>query len=61
MTFFMIKTTVLIPNWNGQHWLKGCFEALKDQDFHDFEVILVDDASTDGSVKDVQDRTPKLK
>jgi GT2 family glycosyltransferase len=61
MTFFMVKATVVIPNWNGQHWLKGCFEALKDQDFHDFEVLMIDDASTDGSVAYVQDCYPEVK
>jgi GT2 family glycosyltransferase len=60
MTFFMVKATVVIPNWNGRHWLKGCFEALKDQDFDDFEVLMVDDASTDGSVGYVQDHYPEV-
>ena len=61
MTSFLVKATVVIPNWNGQHWLKGCFEALKDQDYHDFEVILVDDASTDGSVKVRAGPLPEVK
>lgn len=46
--------SVIIPNWNGKHFLPDCLESLKKQTFRDFEVILVDNGSTDGSVEFVQ-------
>lgn len=43
--------SVIIPNYNGECFLKECLEALKRQTFDDMEVILVDNASTDDSVR----------
>ena len=43
--------SVIIPNYNGEHFLKECLEALKRQTFDDMEVVLVDNASTDDSIK----------
>jgi glycosyltransferase involved in cell wall biosynthesis len=37
--------------YNGEAYLKSCLDALLEQTFKDFEVILVDNASTDGTVK----------
>lgn len=42
--------SVIIPNHNGQRFLPPLFDALAQQTFCDFEIILVDDASTDQSV-----------
>jgi len=44
-----IRTTVIIPNYNGLHFLKDCLESLKSQTAEDFEVLIVDNGSTDGS------------
>jgi GT2 family glycosyltransferase len=51
---------VVIPSWNGRQWLKGCLDALRAQDFRDFEVLLVDDASTDGSAGYVKAHFPEV-
>jgi GT2 family glycosyltransferase len=61
MTSFPVKASVVVPNWNGLHWLKGCFDALNSQDFQDFEVILADDASTDESVKFTLEHYPEVR
>lgn len=50
--------SVVIPNYNGQPHLAGLFAALQKQTFTDFEVILADDASSDGSVAFVEDAFP---
>src|SRR5690349_980646 len=39
--------SVVIPTYNGAAWLPGCLDALRGQTFRDFEVLVVDDASTD--------------
>jgi GT2 family glycosyltransferase len=41
--------SVIIPNWNGRRFLEECLDSLKEQTFQDFETILVDNGSTDGS------------
>jgi GT2 family glycosyltransferase len=40
---------VVIPNYNGAAWLPGCLGGLNLQTFKDFEVLLVDNGSTDDS------------
>ncbi len=41
--------SVLIVNYNGGHYVQGALDSLKRQTYRNFEVILVDNASTDGS------------
>jgi len=43
------RVSVIIPNWNGLGHLDECFQALHAQTYRDFETILVDNASSDGS------------
>ena len=43
-------TSVIIPNWNGAHHLPTCLESLRRQTLRDFEVIVADNGSTDGSL-----------
>lgn len=43
------RISVIIPNWNGAHHLPGCLDSLRAQLLHDFEIIVVDNASTDDS------------
>lgn len=42
--------SIIIPNYNGKHHLKTCFDSLRNQSFRDFEIILVDNASSDDSI-----------
>jgi GT2 family glycosyltransferase len=41
--------SVVIPNWNGAHHLPTCLDALRAQTYPRLEVIVGDNASTDGS------------
>jgi GT2 family glycosyltransferase len=43
------RVSVIIPNWNGAHLLPTCLRALQQQTFRDFEIVVVDNASTDSS------------
>ena len=45
------KVTVVIPNWNGRAHLPECLAALQEQTLRNFEVVLVDNASTDAGVE----------
>ena len=46
----MIKVSVVIPVYNKAPFLKECFDSVFAQTFRDFEVIAVDDRSTDESL-----------
>jgi GT2 family glycosyltransferase len=54
------KVTIVIPNWNTQHWLAGCLGGLQTQTYQDFQVILVDSGSTDNSVAFVRQHYPEV-
>ncbi len=59
----MPKISVIIPLYNKEKAVKGTLESLLQQTFQDFEVIIVDDGSTDNSVqvvKEVSDQRIKL-
>ena len=55
------RVTVIIPNWNGRAHLERCLPAVFAQTYPDFEVVVVDNASTDGSVKWVRERFPGVR
>ena len=55
------KFAIIIPNcnndhgeYNGKSFLKNCIESVLNQTYKDFEVIIVDDLSTDTSVKTIK-------
>ena len=54
----MPEISVIIVNWNGKHFLQECLSAMRRQTFRDFEAILVDNGSADGSVEFVQTQFP---
>lgn len=43
------QVSVVIPVWNGERYLKQAIESILAQDFVDFELIVIDDGSKDGS------------
>ena len=53
--------SVVIPNWNGARFLAGCLDSLRAQSFRDFEVLVVDNGSTDGSDRMVAERYPEFR
>ncbi len=44
-----MKTTIVIPNYNGIKYLKDCLDSLMKQTTTDFKILIVDNGSTDGS------------
>ncbi len=51
---------VLIPTFNGSHFLEGCLRALASQTYRDFRVIVVDDGSSDGTVRHLEAEWPEV-
>ncbi|MDH7474362.1 MAG: glycosyltransferase family 2 protein [Anaerolineae bacterium] len=56
-----MKVSVIIPVWNGREYLPGCLDSLLAQDYPDFEVIVVDNASADSSADLVAEKYPQVR
>ena len=56
-----IKTTVVIPNYNGMKYLENCLAFLHRSKGTSFATIIVDNGSEDGSVAFIRDRFPWAK
>ena len=46
-----MKFSILVPVYNVEKYLRQCLDSILSQTFTDYEVILVNDGSTDGSAK----------
>lgn len=53
--------SIIIVNWNGSAVLPRCLAALAAQTYQEYEIIIIDNASSDGSVDNLQERYPNLK
>lgn len=47
----MRTVSIVIPNYNGKHFLEDCLRAVFAQNIQNQEVIVVDNGSTDGSLE----------
>jgi len=54
----MSKVSVLVTNYNYKQYLPARLRSIKNQSYRDFEVVFLDDSSTDGSIS-VADRLLK--
>lgn len=53
-----MKATVIIPNYNGIQYIEACLDSLKAQSIPDVPVIVVDNASADGSPECIEKKYP---
>lgn len=53
--------SVMIINWNGWLDIKKCLESIRMSSFADHEIIVIDNASTDGSVENLRTYFPEVK
>ena len=51
---------IIVLNYDGLRWLGACFDSLLATDYPNFKIILVDNASSDGSVQMARDRYPQV-
>lgn len=57
----MPRVTVVIPNWNGLIHLPECMAALRGQSYRDFEVLVVDNGSSDASLEWLASQAPEVR
>ncbi len=50
----MSEVSIIIPNYNGGSFIRDCIDSLKIQSYRDFEIIVVDNDSKDGSADIVE-------
>src|SRR5690348_123134 len=51
-----VRVSVIVPLYNKSAWIERCLDSIARQSYRDFEVIVVDDGSTDDSVTKVEKR-----
>lgn len=51
----MLKLSIIIPVYNTEKHIKKCLESLVKQKMQDFEIVVVNDGSTDNSEQIIQD------
>ena len=55
------KVTVIIPNYNGQSYNEKCLDALRRQTCMDFNTVVVDNCSEDGSADLIEEKYPEVR
>ena len=59
-----MKYSIIVPVYNVEQFLETCIESILHQNFIDYEIIAVNDGSTDGSKEILEDylkKTERLK
>ncbi|ELL0793965.1 glycosyltransferase family 2 protein, partial [Campylobacter jejuni] len=58
----MAKISILTPCFNHEKYVSYFLQSVLEQSFSDFELIIVDDCSSDNSTKEIQKfKDPKIK
>lgn len=61
MKYINDLVSIMIPCFNGEKYLEKCLKSLLNQSYDKLEVIIVNDGSTDGSEKIIDNFIPKFK
>ncbi|HDH52955.1 MAG TPA: glycosyltransferase, partial [Nitrospirae bacterium] len=52
--------SIIIPNLNGIKYLPGCLASLNNQTYNEYEIIVIDNGSKDGSIDFVKAEFPQI-
>ncbi len=55
------RLSIVIPNWNGKTFLGTCLNSLRQQSEASIEIIIVDNASSDGSGQFIATSYPEVR
>ena len=53
--------SIVIPHYNGEDILRHCLDSIEKSEFPDYEIIVVDNGSTDYSVRMIASEFPDVK
>lgn len=53
----MAKISIIIPLYNKEKFIRSTIQSILQQDFQDFEIVIVDDGSKDNSAKIIKSFT----
>ena len=53
--------SILVLNYNGKHLLHDCLNSILNQNFNDYELVIIDNNSGDGSVEYIKENFSKAK
>lgn len=53
--------SIVIPNYNGIEFIANCLQSLQNQSFENYEIIVVDNASSDRSTMYIKEKFPEVK
>ena len=54
----MVNVSVVVLNWNGKKHAEECLHSLFAQSYKDYEILFVDNSSSDGSLEFVKEKFP---
>ena len=55
------RVSVVILNWNGKSLLGPCLDSMQKQEYRDFEIVVADNGSSDGSLELVRAHYPHVR
>ena len=55
------SVSIIVLNWNGEAYIPKCLDSLLEQTYSNYEVIVVDNGSTDGSVELLKGYLPRIR
>jgi glycosyltransferase involved in cell wall biosynthesis len=56
----MVRVSLIVPAYNEEKYISSCLESLKNQTYKDFEIIVVNNNSTDNTAKIAKKYTIKV-
>ena len=56
----MCEVTIVIPNYKGKEYLFSCVKSLYEKDQTEKEILIIDNASNDGSIEEVVKEYPEV-
>ena len=50
----MIDISIIVPVYNGEKYISRTIESLLNQDFDNYEIVIVNDGSTDNTLSEIK-------
>lgn len=56
-----VDVNIVIPNYNGLCFLSDCLKSIEQQQYHGWQVTVVDNGSSDGSIEYMRESHPEMR